>query len=351
MAYDPLVINFIKTTAVILRTYEYSETSYVLSLLTRDHGRLHALAKGARRPKGTFGGEIDLLAEGQAVLLMHPDTSLHLLTEFSCRNRRLALRSSLARSYAACYVADAVAAASPEGDAQPELYDLLTHTLDFLETDDVAAAVAFFQIHLLDLAGFMPDLKHCAGCGAALGRRAAAGPQLTYSFLKGGLLCEECVAGDGEKGRGGEGETRGRGDTGTRGRGDTGTRGRGRVGAGLPNPRGNGPPADGPPSGGPPIGGITGTECAVSRGAIAFINSLARTHSAALHRAKVPYPLAVETISFLGHVIAAAFENEPRTLKALLARMTKQQKASAGNTARRRGEYQPKRRPTEPPSR
>ena len=316
MPYDPLVINFIKTDAVILRTYEYSETSYVLSLLTRDHGRLHALAKGARRPRGIFGGEIDLLAEGQAVLVLHTDTSLHLLTEFSCRSRRLGLRSSLPRSYAACYVADAVGAASPEGDAQPELYELLAHTLSALETDDVAAAVAFFQIRLLDLAGFMPDLKHCAGCGSAFGKRAA-GPRMTYSFLNAGLLCTECMkAEEGERGRAGEGVM------GRRGEGETGRRERGNGARGLSTPSTTSTPSI------PSITSIPSTDerframdhvCAVSRGAIAFINSLARTHSAALHRATVPHPLAVETISFLGHVIAAAFEHEMATLQPLIA--------------------------------
>jgi hypothetical protein len=131
----------------------------------------------------------------------------------------------------------------------------------------------------------------------AFRRRAANSPQFTYSFLKGGLLCAECTKHEADK-----------------------------VGAGLPSLRGNRPPT----------GRITGSDCVVSRGAITFINSLARTRSAALRRAKAPYPLAAETISFLGHVIAAAFEHDPRTLWAMLARMTAPRVLPARSPAKRR---------------
>jgi len=278
MAYDPVVINFAKTSALILRTYEYSETSYVVSLLTRDYGKLHALAKGGRRPKGTFGGEIDLFAEGQAVLVMHPETSLHLLTEFGCRRRWLGLRSTLDRAYAACYAAEIAGAASPEGEPQPELYELVTTTLDSLEAGDAAAVVAFFQVHLLMLAGFMPDLQACVVCG-----KAVSGRQVNYCFVRSGLICGECMHPESE----------------TPTRSQTPPACRSRAGR-----------TDSPES-------IYRT----SHAAITLIRSLAREGGAAIRRTRVPRPLALEAIRFLGYLIASAFEHDPSALANLLPRL------------------------------
>jgi len=179
--------TYSKTDAIILRTYDYSETSLVLSMLAREHGRVQALAKGARRPKSTFEGQIDLLAEGQAVLLMRPATGLHLLTEFYCRERHLPLRGSLDRACAAGYAADAAGAASPEGTPQHEIHDLLSQTLSALESADVLAVLPFFQLQLLRHSGYLPNLESCAACGA----RIDAG-DARYSFARRGLTCPDC---------------------------------------------------------------------------------------------------------------------------------------------------------------
>jgi len=287
MAYDPLVINFAKTSALILRTYEYSETSYVVSLLTRDYGKLHALAKGARRPKGPFGGEIDLFAEGQAVLVMHPETSLHLLTEFSCRRRWLGLRGALDRAYAACYAAEIAGAASPEGLPQPELYELVTTTLDSLESGDAAATVAFFQVHLLMLAGFMPDLQSCTVCG-----KTVSGRQVSYCFARSGLLCAECS-------QGGSAKPDGRGV-------GLGVEDASSAGSGIQKPQAPSP-----------------KPFRTSGAAVTLIRSLAREGGAAISRTRVPRPLALETIRFLGYLIASAFEHDPSPLANLLPRLKK----------------------------
>ena len=70
-----------KTTAIVLRTVEFSETSLIVTLLTRDFGLVSALAKGARRPKGPFEGALDLLAVCRVVLIRKNTDALDLLTE------------------------------------------------------------------------------------------------------------------------------------------------------------------------------------------------------------------------------------------------------------------------------
>jgi len=179
--------RFIKSDGIILRRSDYSETSLVLSILTREHGTVSVLAKGAHRPKHIFEGEIDLLARGQAVILISPRSTLHILTEFSCRERYLGLRQSPERMTAAQYAAQIAGDASPEGEGQPEIYDLLAHTLNHLERAEIAPALAYFQVHLLRLSGYMPNLHECAACGAQIDDVTA-----TYSYTQMGLTCPKC---------------------------------------------------------------------------------------------------------------------------------------------------------------
>jgi DNA repair protein RecO (recombination protein O) len=179
--------RYVKSDAIILRRTDYSETSYVVALLTREQGVMHGLAKGARRPKSIFEGEIDLLTRGQATILVRPRTGLHLLTEFSCRERYLALRKSADSTTAALYAAEVAADASPEGEGQPEIYDLLSQTLTRLAEGDTVAALAFFQVHLLKLSGYMPNLGECAVCGAKI-----EGAQVVFSFIHSGPTCAQC---------------------------------------------------------------------------------------------------------------------------------------------------------------
>jgi DNA repair protein RecO len=237
--------------------YDYSETSLVLSILTRDNGRMQALAKGARRAKSVFEGEIDLLAEGQAVFVLRPAGGLHLLTEFDCASRHVGLRAAPGRVTAAHYVAEAAGEASPEGQAHEDIFDLLSSALAALETEEIAATVAHFQVHLLRFSGNMPDLNACIACGAKISGRSA-----NYNFLQRGMLCDEC---------------RMQVEPGSRQYVTT-----------------------------------------IQRPVLTLVSSLARSRLAARRRASIPPALAGDTISFLGHLIAAAFERESKMLQPLL---------------------------------
>ena len=76
-----------KSDAIVLRTIEFSETSLVVTLFTREFGKLGVLAKGARRPKGPFEGSLDLLAVCRVVVIRKASDALDLLTEAKLERR------------------------------------------------------------------------------------------------------------------------------------------------------------------------------------------------------------------------------------------------------------------------
>lgn len=178
-----------QTKAIVLRTVEFSETSLVVTLLTRDLGRVSAMAKGARRPKGPFEGALDLLAVCRVVVIRKRADTLDLLTEAKLLRRFRGGERSLERTYAGYYVAEMLRLVTEDHDPQAELYDLAIQTLQEIDgTGDVASAIAFFDAQWLRLVGLRPGTEGCTSCGGDV----RDSPRIAFSFEQGGIICQNC---------------------------------------------------------------------------------------------------------------------------------------------------------------
>ncbi|QDT03461.1 DNA repair protein RecO [Rubripirellula lacrimiformis] len=178
-----------QTTAIVLRTIEFSETSLIVSLLTRDFGRISAIAKGARRPKGPFEGALDLLAVCRVVVLKKSADTLDLLTEAKLHRRFRGGEKSLERVYAGYYVAEMLRLLTDEHDPHPEVYDLAIQTLAQIDgSGDVASTLLFFDCQILRLLGHAPGTDRCTDCGGAV----ETTPRISFSLSAGGVVCGGC---------------------------------------------------------------------------------------------------------------------------------------------------------------
>ena len=181
-----------KSTAIVIRTVEFSETSLVVTLFTREFGKIGALAKGARRLKGPFESALDLLALCRIVFLHKSSDSLDLLTEAKLLRRFRPAGRELAGLYAGYYVAELLDGLTDEDDPHPELFDLADQTLAALAAGEpVAKWVARFELIALRLLGHAPALDNCVECGAAVARTG----RVAFGQLDGGVLCNKCRAG------------------------------------------------------------------------------------------------------------------------------------------------------------
>lgn len=181
-----------KATAIVIRSVEFSETSLVVTLFTRELGKIGALAKGARRLKSPFESALDLLALCRIVFLHKSSEALDLLTEAKLLRRFRPPGRNLPALYAAYYVAELLGAMTDEADPHPELFDLADETLAALAGgESVAKWVVRFELGALRLLGHAPSLENCVECEAIVEPTG----RVAFGLLDGGVLCPRCRAG------------------------------------------------------------------------------------------------------------------------------------------------------------
>ena len=183
----------VRSPALILRTIEIFETSLVVTLFTRELGKVSALAKGGRRLKGPFSGGLDLLGVSDIVVLHKASDALDLLTEAVPLERFMSLRRDLAALFAGYYVAELLTELTDFHDPHPKLFDAAVVTLRHLgELDLLDLRLLRFELACLRELGLMPLLDECAHCGATV---EASGDSFAFGLATGGVICPECRPG------------------------------------------------------------------------------------------------------------------------------------------------------------
>jgi DNA repair protein RecO (recombination protein O) len=177
--------------ALVVRGSDWSETSRITTLFTREFGKLRGLAKGGRRLKSSFDVAFDLLTVCRVVFLRKAHGGLDLLTEAQMAERFPALRENLAALNAGYYVAELLSDGTQDYDPHPELFDAALDTLRKVGEagEPVADLVTRFELVWLKELGYSPRLDVCTGCGKAV---PGGVPRVWFSPAAGGVLCTPC---------------------------------------------------------------------------------------------------------------------------------------------------------------
>ncbi len=183
-----------KLSALILRTVDYGEADRVVTLLSRERGKLVAFARGARASKRRFGGGLEPFTLVSAELAARGGgDAMARLDSVSVDRSFHHIRGDLARIGCAAYAAELSGALVRDHEPHPALFDLLVEYLDRLDAAPARpAGLRVFELGALEAAGFQPRLDGCARCGAAAG---AEGRGAAFSPADGGLLCGRCAEG------------------------------------------------------------------------------------------------------------------------------------------------------------
>jgi DNA repair protein RecO (recombination protein O) len=176
----------IRVEAVVVRHSNWGEADRLLVLFTRERGKVRAIAKGVRKMHSRKAGHLEPFTRVSLQLARGRD--LWIVTQAETVEPYLQIREDLVRTAYASYVVELVERFTYEEGSSIPLYQLLQETLKRIATEeDCFLAVRFYEIHLLDLAGFRPQLSNCVSCGGEI----KAEDQF-FDAGMGGVLCPEC---------------------------------------------------------------------------------------------------------------------------------------------------------------
>lgn len=185
-----------KSTVLILRCQDWSETSQVVHLLAREVGRLRCLAKGSRRGLNPFSGPLDRWTVGEAVFTQADPNRLATLMELYETERFQGFREKLPAFYGASCLTELVMALVPDLEPQPDVFDLMMEALrrlDRVEPQACQAITLAAAWRLLALLGYVPPMDQCVQCGQTLD---TSGP-MDYNAGLGGPVCPTCRPAEG----------------------------------------------------------------------------------------------------------------------------------------------------------
>lgn len=184
-----------KTDAIIINSMDWSETSKILSFYTRDHGRVKAVAKGARRRGSPFLGALELFYYVDLVYYEKAARDLQTVSQCSVKKDFSAVKQDLEKTAYCAYFAQSAEAISGEKQKSGAIFQLLLDIFSYLEENDPDVLLArYFELNLLKAAGYGPVLKNCGGCGLKF---EAPIKRAGFSPGAGGAVCAACMGAPG----------------------------------------------------------------------------------------------------------------------------------------------------------
>lgn len=174
--------------ALVIRSRQFGESDRVLTLFSRELGKLQAVAKGVRKPKSRQRAGAQLFTYGD--FLIHRGKSLDTVSQCSPKESFPHLWNDLDRSLAASGMAELLDLSTIQEQPNPELFTLTLTCLFLLEEFDPPLVLCAFALKLMGILGYRPLLGECVSCGDSI-----KGERFLFSPEAGGTLCVLCQEG------------------------------------------------------------------------------------------------------------------------------------------------------------
>lgn len=156
----------VETEAIVLRTYRLGEADKIVSLFTRQMGRIRAVASGAQRTKSRYGGALESMSYVRLWVFERENRDLSRLNAVEILESFFDMQKDYATHIAAQFVVEVAEQLLPEREVNERAFRLLLVVLRALKRfREIDRPLVYFDYWILRLAGFLPDLTVCAQCG------------------------------------------------------------------------------------------------------------------------------------------------------------------------------------------
>ncbi|MDI6817118.1 MAG: DNA repair protein RecO [Actinomycetota bacterium] len=183
-------MSLYKTRGIVLRTHKLGEADRIVTILTANHGKVRAVAKGVRKTKSKFGSRLEPFTNVDLVL--YKGRNLDIVTQAEIIDSLSEIRDNFDRITYGSAMLDLANKVSVEGERDVSLYNLLLRALDVISKTrkNFRLLLIAFDIKLMAISGYMPKLERCVIC------EKKTGAKMRFSFEWGGVMCEECSIAD-----------------------------------------------------------------------------------------------------------------------------------------------------------
>jgi len=172
--------------AIVLRTYPLHEADLLVTLFTRAEGKVKGVARAAKKSKRRFGGALEPLTRVRLYYDDREGKELARLDSCDILESPLSATVDYPRVVALEHVAETLDELLPDREANDAIFRLTVAVLHQLRASPIWMPLTYFQLWLVRLVGFLPELNECLACGAALN-----GSRAFYHALADGLMCAQ----------------------------------------------------------------------------------------------------------------------------------------------------------------
>lgn len=186
-----------RTRAIVIRTQNLGEADKIIIFYTPYLGKVSAVARSARKPKSRFGGSLELLNYGELVFFERPKKDLHIVNSFDIINTFNQIRNNLTKTAYCFYIAELIGLVISGSNVNPRIFQLVLHVLPAMgDVNNPELLIHAFELKLLTLAGYRPELSRCVVCGSLIDEIDLGNkdPIIYFTPRLGGITCRRCSA-------------------------------------------------------------------------------------------------------------------------------------------------------------
>ena len=179
------------TQAINLKSYPLKESDKIVVMYSKDKGIIHAVAKGIKKPKSSLGARMETFIAN--TLLLAKGRNMDIVSQAETLNSFNNTRKDLDKIFYSMYLTEVINNFGIENDpCAPEIFDILYNALNKIANcenkKEILLAVLKFQLKIMQVSGFAPEMTTCLKCGCKINENAY------FLINEGGIICENCLS-------------------------------------------------------------------------------------------------------------------------------------------------------------